>query len=142
MNKLWFIKESSRREETSGGTSRCETSLGRWGGASLSATIPPTVKKPVAAGEEHPPPAVKGPAAAGEGHFAMKQPAEAAGKTPAEEHPAGTEERHAKQSVAEKAIVPSASCKRERKQSMSARESCHLALGEAPKGEALTAVLH
>ncbi|RWV82111.1 hypothetical protein BHE74_00053688 [Ensete ventricosum] len=67
---------------------------------------PLAVKKPAAAGEEHPPlavnaPVVKGgPAAAGEGHSSVKQPPEATGKKPAEDHPARTEERHAKQSAA------------------------------------------
>ncbi|RRT64619.1 hypothetical protein B296_00012726 [Ensete ventricosum] len=67
---------------------------------------PPAVKKPSAAGEEHPPPAVKEPTAAGEGHSAMKQPAEAARKKPMEEHPVGPEEQHAKQSVASGCLLP------------------------------------
>ncbi|RRT34242.1 hypothetical protein B296_00053610 [Ensete ventricosum] len=63
------------------------------------------MKKPVVVGEEHPPPTVNAPAlkeptAAGEGHPAVKQLVEAVGKKPAEEHPAGTKERHAKQSAA------------------------------------------
>ncbi|RWW55644.1 hypothetical protein BHE74_00037710 [Ensete ventricosum] len=42
----------------------------------------------------------------------------------------------AHRSVRKEVAVPSADRKRKRKQSTSARESCHFALGEAPKGEA------
>ncbi|RWV94576.1 hypothetical protein BHE74_00018647 [Ensete ventricosum] len=84
----WFIEGASRREETSSGTSWCETSLSRWGGTSDF------------------------------WRGATPSRLEAAGKKPAEEHPTGTEECYAKQSAASGQLQAQAEHERKRKLSL------------------------